>query len=195
MPFAANLRDGRPVLRPSAGPVAPDPEWAASGVRLAERVARAGGAAARAVAHVGPTAVPGLPAADVLDVHLAVAKDADPETVRAGLAAAGFPPLRPDRGGGGPAGEWRHAGADPGRPVRVHVSPAGAPAWRGALLWRDWLRDDAAARAQYARAAVLPGAAVRHRFEADAVARAEEWAAASGWSPPSDAADRGRVVA
>ena len=200
VPFAANLRDGRPVLPPSAGPVAPDPEWAASGVRLAERVARAAGAAARAVAHVGPTAVPGLPAADVVDVHLAVAQDADPETVRAGLAAAGFPAVDAGAGGtDGPAGEWRHAGTDPGRPVRVHVSPAGSPAWRAALLWRDWLRDDGAARAQYARAAVLPGAAgdaARHRFEVDAVTRAEDWAAASGWSPSSDgAAGAGHVVA
>ena len=199
VPFAANLRDGRPVLATSAGPVAPDPQWAASGVRLAERVARAGGAAARAAAHVGPTAVPGLPAADVLDVQLAVAKDADAETVRAGLAAAGFPPVRPDQGGtGGPAGEWRHAGTDPGRPVRVQVSPAGSSAWRAALLWRDWLRDDAAARAQYARTAVLASAAgdaARHRFEADAVARAEDWAASSGWSPSAGGAGRpGHVV-
>jgi dephospho-CoA kinase len=95
-------------------------------------------------------------------------------------------------------GEWEHAGADPGRPVRVHVSEAGSPAWRAALLWRDWLRDDASARAEYVRAATVPGAAgdaARHRFEADGRTRAEGWAASSGWSPPPDGAGHpGRVV-
>jgi len=205
VPFATNLRDGRPVLPPpAAAPAAPDPGWAATGVRVARRVARAAGDAARGAAHVGPTAVPGLPAADVLAVALAVEPGADPGTVRAGLAAAGFPGLGPDAGvaggdaAGGLPGEWEHAGADPGRPVRVHVSGAGSPAWRAALLWRDWLRDDASARAEYVRAARVPGRAgdaARHRFEADGRTRAEGWAASSGWSPPSDGAGHpGRVV-
>jgi dephospho-CoA kinase len=218
VPFAANLRDRRPVLPASADPVEPDPGWAAAGARLAERVARAAGAAARGAAHVGPTAVPGLPAADVLDAHLAVAPGADPATVAAGLAAAGFPPLGPDRGGpdrdgtdrdgtdrdgtaagaDGPAGDWWHAGADPGRPVRVRVSGAGSPAWRAALLKREWLRADAAARARCIAVSTLPGAAgdvARRHFAADAVTRAEDWAASSGWSPSLDGTGHpGRTV-
>jgi hypothetical protein len=61
--------------------------------------------------------------ADVVDVHLAVVPRADPGAVRARLDAAGFPYL--DGGPGGGGGEWRHAGADPGRAVLVHVRPAG----------------------------------------------------------------------
>jgi dephospho-CoA kinase len=193
VPFAANLRDRRPVLPVSTDLVAPDPGWAAAGVRLAERVARAAGADARGVAHVGPTAVPGLPAADVLDAQLALAPGTDPATVVAGLAAAGFPRLGAD----GPAGEWRHAGADPGRPVRVHVSRAGSPSWRAALLQRAWLRADAAARARYVAVSALPGAAgdaARHRLAVDAVTRAEDWAASSGWSPSLDGAGHPGLV-
>ena len=170
VPFAANLRDRRPVLPASAAPVAPDPGWAAAGARLAERVARAAGDAARGAAHVGPTAVPGLPAADVLDAHLAVAPGADPATVAAGLAAAGFPPARPGPGrpGSGRPGSGRPGPARHGREERTGLRGSGGtraptrgvrfgcacprPAHRRGVLRsceREWLRADAAARARY----------------------------------------------
>ncbi len=116
VPFAANLRDHRPVLPPVDGVVAPDPGRAAAGARLAARVARAAGDLGCGAEHVGAVA-------DVVDVHLAVVPRADPGAVRARLDAAGFPYL--DGGPGGGGGEWRHAGADPGRAVLVHVRPAG----------------------------------------------------------------------
>jgi dephospho-CoA kinase len=186
VPFEANVRERRPVLAPPGGPVAPDPGWAAAGDRLAARVARAAGLAARATAHVGPTAVPGLPAVDVLDVQLAVDPGADVAALRAALDAAGFPRLDEWTGA---AGEWGHAGADPGRPVRVHGCAAGSPAWRAALLRRDWLRDDAVARAERARLAMLRGAdgeAAQSRWEEAAVTRMDDWAASSGWSASLD---------
>jgi dephospho-CoA kinase len=190
VPFETNLRARRPVTPAADGPVDPDPGWAAAGRRLAGRVARAAGSAARGVAHVGPTAVPGLPAADVLDIQLGVDPLADPAPVRAALDAAGFPRLDET---GGPAAEWRHAGADPGRPVRVHVRPAGSPQWRAALLRRDWLRADAAVRGECA--GLAEHGAARHRWEESAVTRAEDWAASSGWSPSLEGVVRaGRVV-
>ena len=92
VPFEANLRTGHPVLAPPRRGE-PDPRWAADGARLAPRVARAAGRGARDVAHVGPTAVPGLPAVDVVDLQLAVdpaqAGPAAVEAVRSGLEAAG----------------------------------------------------------------------------------------------------------
>lgn len=205
VPFEANLRARRPVLAPDDAPVAPDPGWVAAGARLAARVARAAGDAGRGAVHVGPTAVPGLPAADVLDVQLAVDPAADPaavepgavhlaagEAARAALDAAGFPRLD----AAGPAGEWRHAGTDPGRPLRVHVREAGSPAWRAALLRRDWLRADPAAHAECARMATLPAAARQaawHRWEESAVTRAEGWAASTRWAPSWEgAAQAGR---
>ncbi len=125
VPFAANLRDHRPVLPPVDGVVAPDPGRAAAGARLAARVARAAGDLGCGAEHVGAGAVAGEPAADVVDVRLAVVPGADPGAVRARLGAAGFPYL--DGGPGGGEGAWRHAGADPGRAVLVHVRPAARP--------------------------------------------------------------------
>ena len=94
------------------------------------------------------------------------------EAVRAGLDAAGFPRI-----GVAAAGEWRHAGADPGRPVRLALRPAGSPAWRADLLWRDWLRADGAARSGCRDPSAEP------RAGECAITRAEEWAASSGWTP------------
>jgi dephospho-CoA kinase len=178
VPFEANLRARRPVVPAEGGPVAADPAWARDGARLTARVARAVGGAGRGASHVGPTAVPGVPADDVLDVQVAVDRGGV-DGARAGLDRAGFPRTAADEPG--TREEWRHAGADPGRPLRVHVVVAGSSAWRAALLWRDWLRNDPAARAEYVRLARSdPG---RRGREHTAASRAEEWAAASGWTP------------
>jgi dephospho-CoA kinase len=178
VPFEANVRARRPVVPALGRPVDPDPGWAADGVRLAARAARAAGRGTRA-AHVGPTAVPGLPADDVLDLALAVGSVPASDAVRAGLDSGGFP--RVDAG----AGEQRHAGADPGRPVRVHLYAAGSPDWRSALLRRDWLRSDAPARAEAAGSAGR-GIAAWDDWDRRAVTRAEDWAASSGWTPSLD---------
>lgn len=181
VPFEDNLRNRRPVP-PAPDPVDPDPRWAADGARLAARVARAAGPGARDVAHVGPTAVPGLSAVDVVDLQVALHSGVvdDPgavEAVRAGLDAAGFPRI-----GAAAVGEWRHAGADPGRPVRLVLRQAGSPPWRADLLWRDWLRADAVARAECREPSVDPHAG-QCAGTRRAITRAEEWAASSGWTP------------
>ena len=183
MPFEANLRTGHPVLAPPHLD-GPDPRWIADGARLALRVARAAGPGARGVAHVGPTAVPGLPAVDVVDLQLAVdpeqAGPAAVEAIRSGLDAAGYP-RTDDAGDDVAAGQWWHAGADPGRPVRLAVRVAGSPGWRAALLWRDWLRADEEARSAY-RTAVADDR-TDEAASAREFTRAEEWAASSGWRP------------
>jgi dephospho-CoA kinase len=180
VPFEANLRARRPVAGADRCPVDPDPGWAAAGARLAGRVARAAGDAGRGVAHVGSTAVPGLPAPDVLDIQLGVDVLPESSAIRTALDDAGFPHLVDTDG------EGRHAGADPGRPVRVYVRTAGSPRWRAALLRRDWLRSDAAALADCARLARLPTperTLAERQWEESAVTRAEDWAASSGWTP------------
>jgi dephospho-CoA kinase len=196
VPFEFNLRTGRPVVASVGTAVDPDPGWAAAGARLAARVARVADSAGRGVAHVGPTAVPGLPADDVLDVQLAVdaADVVSAAAAGAALDAAGFPRL----GAGDGPGERRHAGTDPGRPVRVHVRAAGSAVWRAALLRRDWLRADPAARAECAALATLPDgerSRARQRWDRAAVTRAEDWAASSRWSPSLEGvAHTGRAV-
>ena len=157
-PFAENLsrrrlapRAGGPVLTPA------NPDWPAQAGRLIARLRAAAGEDILALDHVGSTAVPGLAAKDVLDLQLGVADLAAAERIAPLLADAGFPswpgvfadnpkPSHPD-----PA-DWRkrlHGNADPGRAVNLHVRAVGSPGWRFALCFRDWLRDDAAARTDY----------------------------------------------
>lgn len=209
-PFAQNLvrnrtapRAGGPVLSPA------NPEWPAQAARIMARLKVAAGPGILALDHVGSTAVPGLAAKDVLDLQLGVENMAAAESIAAVLAEAGFPawpgivsdnpkPSHPD-----PA-DWRkrlHGSADPGRPVNLHVRAVGSPGWRFALCFRDWLRDDAAARTDYL--AEKRRAARRHGvdkstaayaadkeewFTAYAAPRMDDWARRTGWHPPSYAA-------
>ena len=171
-PSRPTCAPGRPVPAPSGAPIEADPRWAADGARIASRVARAAGRGARGVAHVGPTAVPGLPAADVLDLQVAVDPAADRRG--AGRARRGrLPPgRRRDAGGGVVARRGR-----PRTPGAGGAAGAGSPAWRAALLWRDWLRADGASRAEYGD---------RPTSSSTQFTRAEEWAASSGWTPSLD---------
>ena len=85
-----------------------------------------------------------------------------------------------------------HGSADPGRTVHLHIREHGSPAWRCALLFRDWLRAEPAEAAAYeaekmrlASMHETSGAYAEARepwFEA-ALPRAEEWARRVGWSP------------
>jgi dephospho-CoA kinase len=162
VPFERNVRSRRPAGR-DARVVAYDPTWPDQYARLAVRIAHAAGGGR--LDHVGPTAVPGLAAPDVIDVQLTVdaLADADPLADADRLADAGYPQVD------GPPGERTHGGADPARAVCLHVRAAGSPAWRTALLVRDWLRADPAAR--------------RGHAGPDALSRAEQWARSTGWQP------------
>lgn len=207
-PFAENLsrhrrapRTGGPVLVPA------NPDWPAQAERLMARLRAAAGPDVLALDHVGSTAVPGLPAKDVLDLQLGVENMAAADRIAPVLADAGFPawpgtaadnpkPPHPD-----PA-DWAkrlHGNADPGRAVNLHVRAVGSPGWRFALCFRDWLRDDAAARADYLaekrRAAKLHGvdkstagyAADKEGWFTDyAAPRMDAWVQRTGWQPPSD---------
>jgi dephospho-CoA kinase len=90
-----------------------------------------------------------------------------------------------------------HGNADPGRAVNLHVRPVGSPGWRFALCFRDWLRDDAAARGEYL--AEKRRVAALHRvdkstagyaadkeawFTEHAAAAMEAWVQRTGRQPP-----------
>jgi dephospho-CoA kinase len=196
VPFEVNLRERRIAQAGAPRLVVPDPEWPAAAGRLKARVEAAAGELGRGVAHVGSTAVPGLPAEDVIDLQLGVESLADADAVRDALQDAGFPRHpridhdNPRPAGSPPRPKRLHGSADPGRAVNLHIREVGSPGWRDALLVRDWLRADAAARAEYL-------AAQRTAAERDpddpgepwldaCFDRVGAWAATSAWVPSLD---------
>ncbi|AXH95683.1 dephospho-CoA kinase [Ornithinimicrobium avium] len=200
VPFEANLRRGRTARRSEVLAVVDhDPAWAAQADRLRARLRHALGGAAVRVDHVGSTAVPGLPAKDVVDLQVVVPslEVLDDAHVVGRLGRVGF--LAPREGwdhGPGPDVDrlpkrlW--GSGDPGRVVHVHGRAADGPGWRLALLMRDWLRADAQARADYLhlkQSLVAAGlttsdyAEAKEPWFARAFPRAQEWAARTGWRP------------
>jgi dephospho-CoA kinase len=176
-----------------------DPDWAGQAQRLVDRLRLAFAEVLAGADHVGGTAVPGMPAQDVIDLQVGVIglDAADDVAVRARLDAAGFPrdeggPADLVRGQGGGRPERVHGSADPGRVATIHVREVGSPGWRWALLARDWLRADAGAAAEYAGqqariVATDPSAteyaAATEQWLESVSGRAEAWATRTGWAP------------
>lgn len=95
------------------------------------------------IAHIGSTAIPGMPAKDVVDLVVGVPADDVPEAAYA-LRAAGWD-LEGERAGHC----WL---SSPNRLERVsvaHVVEADGVIWRERLAFRDLLRRDGTARAAY----------------------------------------------
>lgn len=200
VPYERNLRAGTPSRRPERLTVVdPDPGWPQQARRLLGRVRTALGEEVIRIDHVGSTSIPGLPAEDVIDLQAVVSdlRVLDDPTIRERLAQVGL--MVSDRAEGvgvgapGPAPAGRILGSgDPVRVVRCHVCPVGSPAWRLALLFRDWMRAEPTARAGYTdltrrRLAVGTSATDEaHQQEAwfaSASGRARSWADRTGWEP------------
>jgi len=203
VPFDEHLRRRTSVpLGPELVIAEPDPSWPEQAARLIARIRHAVGADA-AVEHIGSTAVPGLPAKDVIDLMLAVRTLDEADALADRLADAGFPRRAgewADNARGLPGKTWPkrlHGHADPGRPVNLHVRVTGSPGWRFALLMRDHLRAVPAARDAYAAAKAewsrqhqdrfAYGEAKEPWFDAEARA-ADDWAEEIGWGPANSPA-------
>lgn len=147
--FDANLRHRRPAARPAIPiVVAPDPSWPQQAQRVNARIAMVAGPRAHRIDHIGPSAVPGLDAEDVLDVQVVVADRTAAEQLADDLIGAGLVRQTSpswdrsrdrwwdtDRDGT----TWDKAmasNADPARAVNCHIRPADSPSWREALLLR-----------------------------------------------------------
>jgi dephospho-CoA kinase len=200
-PYEGNVRQGLSA-RPATALriVAPDPDWPAQAARVIARIKHAAGAGHQ-VAHIGSTAVPGLPAKDIIDLMLAVRTLDEADALAGRLGAAGLPRRDGewvDNARGMPGVTWPkrlHGSADPGRTVNLHVRVSGSPGWRFALLMRDHLRAVPAAREEYAAAKAQWALEHADRwsyseakepwFDAEARA-ADDWAEATGWTPPRD---------
>lgn len=201
VPFEANVRLRAP--RPPKPPVIvePDPTWAVQAERLLARVRVAAGDKAVRVDHIGSTAVPGLPAKDTIDLQLTVRTLADADLIGDALSDAGF--VRAEghwfdqpQDESTPPERWHkrfHYGADPQRPVNLHVRSTEGPAWRLALLFRDWIREHpkeaevyADIKQRLARAYADDASSLNYSEEKQswvdaAFVRAQRWAADTGW--------------
>jgi dephospho-CoA kinase len=191
VPFEANVRLRRAPKYGNARLYDPNPEWPAQAARLAAKIGLVAGGLR--VDHIGSTAVPGLPAKDIIDLQLTVSSLDEADSLADPLAAAGFP-LEPDNiGDRGEETKRFHNSADPGRLVNLHVRVKDSRDWRHALLFRDWLRADENERADYLdlkrtlAAKFASGEHIQDYASAKdvwfnaALDRAETWAAQAGW--------------
>ncbi|MDZ4235018.1 MAG: dephospho-CoA kinase [Dietzia sp.] len=140
-PFEHNLRTGTPVVGERT--VVPfRPEWAGEAERACARLRHVVGGTANRIDHVGPTAIEGLDAPDILDLQVTV-RDADAvEDALHSLTGAGY--VR-DRSSDRPLLHW----CDPARPLEVTVVAEDDPDHEFALLMAEVIGADPGARAEY----------------------------------------------
>jgi GrpB-like predicted nucleotidyltransferase (UPF0157 family) len=174
-------------------------EWADDFARVAGELHDALGLLALRIDHIGSTSVPGLTAKDIVDLQVIVEQLSPIEPLVRAFDSAGYE-LRYEgddhvpAGWDGPDGAWQKVLFMPreGRRVHAHVRVAGSPNERYALLFRDYLRADDAARGRWATVKTELAAATASRDEYavrkdpltdELMAGAEAWAAATGWNP------------
>ena len=92
VPFEKNIRHAHAVDTPAAL-VPADAAWPAQAQRIIARLAVACGNAAVRIDHIGSTAVPGLPAKDVIDIQITVAGMDAADALAESLRRIGFPRL------------------------------------------------------------------------------------------------------
>jgi GrpB-like predicted nucleotidyltransferase (UPF0157 family) len=121
-------------------------EWPTLFARSASRVAAALGERVLLLEHVGSTSVAGLAAKPIIDMLLAVADSADEPAYVPAMEAQGFVLRHREP-------QWHEhrmfKGSDPD--ANLHVYSAECPEIERMLLFRDWLRSNAADRELYER--------------------------------------------
>lgn len=127
---------------PAVELIAPDPtQWEQRFTALRERILAVLPTAA--VDHIGSTAVPGLPAKDVVDVLVGVQLD-EVSTSAAALRDGGF-----DLEGDRPDHAWLSLPSRRDRDAVIHVVVVDGDRWCDRLDFRDLLRTSSDARASY----------------------------------------------
>ena len=123
-----------------------DPRWPEMFAREAGRIRSALGSRALRIEHAGSTSVPELAAKPVIDVLLVVADSAEEDGYAPALGAAGYvlSIREPD---------WyeHRMFKGPDTDINLHVFSSGCPEIDRILMFRDWLRSNAADRDLYAR--------------------------------------------
>lgn len=124
-----------------------DPRWPELFAREAERTRRVLGSRALRVEHVGSTSVPKLAAKPIIDLLLIVTDSAEEEAYAPALTAAGYM-LRIRE----PNWYEHRVFKGPDTDINLHVFSPGCPEIDRMLVFRDWLRANAADRELYASA-------------------------------------------
>lgn len=210
LPFAHNVESRVPARQPPRL-VPADATWPDQASRIVARLRTTCGHHAVRIDHIGSTAVPGLDAKDVIDVQITVASLDVADELADALLAAGYPrvedvtldDVKADGRSAVAAFDhstdpalWRkrfHASGDPGRLTNVHIRVDGWPGQQFALLFVDWLKADAAVRADYLQckrsveaqghATMADYADAKEPWFVDAYRRAWAWADETGWRP------------
>jgi GrpB-like predicted nucleotidyltransferase (UPF0157 family) len=135
-------------LKPLAAPIEIreyDPAWPELYEREEARIREALGARVVRLEHAGSTSVPTLPAKPIIDIVLEVADSGHEPAYVPALEAAGYV-LRVREP------EWfaHRMFKGPDTNVNLHVFSAGCEETDRMLLFRDWLRTNAADRERYA---------------------------------------------
>ncbi len=123
-----------------------DAQWPELFEREASRIRAVLGCRALQIEHTGSTSVPGLAAKPIVDILLVVADSADEDSYVPPLEAAGYS-LRIREA------NWHEHRMfkGPETEINLHVFSAGCPEIARVLMFRDWLRGNAADRALYAQ--------------------------------------------
>jgi GrpB-like predicted nucleotidyltransferase (UPF0157 family) len=123
-----------------------DPHWPDLFQREADRVRSVLGRRALRIEHTGSTSVPGLAAKPIIDILLVVTDSADEDAYVPALEAAGYI-LRIRE-----SNWYQHRlFKGPDTEIHLHVFSSGCPEIDRMLMFRDWLRSNAADRDLYAR--------------------------------------------
>ena len=124
-----------------------DERWLVAGERLRDDISSELVGLVAGVEQIGSSAVIGLLAKPIIDIAVGIAADQDLPPVRERLEATGWI-YRGDAGANG-----GHVFVLESRPwhrvAHIHVVAFDGEQWRKYLLFRDLLRQDPAARAQY----------------------------------------------
>jgi GrpB-like predicted nucleotidyltransferase (UPF0157 family) len=174
-------REARPIEI-----VAYDPAWPERFAALRAPLLDALAGVAVRIEHVGSTSVPRLGAKPIIDIQVGAERPDDEALFVPLLAPLGYE-LR--------VREPEHLMFRPAvRDVHLHIWKAGSEEERATLVFRDWLRRTPEDRDRYER--LKRDLAERDWEDMDAyanaktplimemLARAEAWAAASGWTLP-----------
>jgi GrpB-like predicted nucleotidyltransferase (UPF0157 family) len=126
-----------------------DPLWPELFAREADRIRSVLGSLALRIEHAGSTSVPGLAAKPIIDMVLVVADSAREDGYAPALEAAGYVLRIREL-------DWYEhrmfKGSD--TDINLHVFSSGCPEIDHMLMFRDWLRSNAADRDLYARTKV-----------------------------------------